>query len=164
MADTRPIPASPNPSTDTAGDTHAVPVAVSAVASVPTHPEMSGEIQGHVREVVGELPTENATQKSFGGRAHVVTKTPQERREDLLARLPEEQERAERIMKRQLTRALEDGLDNLTKDLYKTKDFYTENQIMAKIRQFRDMLSELAHIAFDRLKALWLEFVHGLAV
>lgn len=165
MADTRPTPVPPHSSPDqSSGAAPTSPTVSSGTASVSTHPEVSGEVMGHVREVVGELPAENVSQKGTQGHAHVVTKTPQERREELLARLPEDQDRAERIIRRQLTRALEDGLDALQSDLGRAENFYTENQIMAKIRQFREILAELAHIAFDRLKALWLEFVHGLAV
>jgi len=121
-------------------------------------------VSSNVREVIGSLPAEQSKGGATGARQQLVTKTPQERKAELLARLPKDQERAERYMKRQVESTLESQLGELEHELNKTKDPYTMNVTMAKIRHFRDILSELFHVTYEQLKSLWLQFVHNLSV
>ncbi len=118
----------------------------------------------NVKEVMGSLPAEQARGTAAGTRQQVVTKTPQERKEELLARLPKDPERAEKYMKRQVTLTLEKELHELENKIDHTSNFYELNVLMAKIRRYRDILADLMHVAFEQLKSLWLQFVHNLSI
>lgn len=121
-------------------------------------------VSSNVKEVMGSLPAEQAKGTAAGTRQQIVTKTPQERKEELLARLPKDPERAEKYMKRQVTLTLEKQLDELESKLHHTSSPYELNVLMAKIRRYRDILSDLIHVAFEQLKSLWLQFVHNLSI
>lgn len=121
-------------------------------------------VSSTVKEVIGALPAEQAKGTAAGSRQQVITKTPQERKAELLARLPKEQERAEKYMKRQVTLTLEKQLDELEGKVHHTSNPYELNLLMAKIRRYRDILADLVHVAFEQLKNLWLQFVHNLSV
>lgn len=127
-------------------------------------PEFEFTVSSNVKEVIGTLPQEK--QPSAGGSSgqQSVTKTPQEKKAELLARLPKDQDRAEKYMRRQVMTTLEEEIATLESKLSRPENYHEMNIIMAKIRQFRDILSELAHITFEKLKTLWLQFVHQLSV
>lgn len=117
-----------------------------------------------LREVIGSLPAEQKkTGAAATGQAKVV-KTPQERKEDLLARLPKDPEKCERFLKNDIQRNLNDKLEELESGLHSAKSYYEMNNTLAKIREFRDILYDLASYALDQLKAVWLRFVHNLSI
>lgn len=118
-----------------------------------------------LREVIGSLPAEQKKSggAATGGQAKVV-KTPQERKEDLLARLPKDPEKCERFLKNDIQKNLNDKLEELESGLHGAKSYYEMNNTLAKIREFRDILYDLASYALDQLKAVWLRFVHNLSI
>ncbi len=132
--------------------------------AVSNSPEFEFTVSSNVKEVIGHIPQEK--QASSGGQSgqQPVTKTPQEKKAELLARLPKDQDRAEKYMRRQVMTTLEEEIHALESKLSHPENYHEMNSIMAKIRQFRDILSELAHITFEKLKTLWLQFVHQLSV
>ena len=117
-----------------------------------------------VREVVGKLPHENKSSAAAQQQQKVATKSPQERKAELLARLPKDQQKAERFMRRQIEQSLENQLHALEKKLGDPDSYFDMNNIMAHIREFRDVLGQLVSMAYEQLKAVWLRFVHNLSV
>lgn len=136
----------------------------SVTGSEAQNENLDFRVASGVREVMSNVPAEQAKGTSGGARQPVVTKTPQERKAELLARLPKDQDRAERYMRRQVTVTLEKQLHELEGQLHHASNYHDMNAIMAKIRHFRDLLADLAHLAFEQLKSLWLQFVHNLSI
>jgi|GEM_PF-3533264 hypothetical protein len=127
-------------------------------------PEFSISFSEDIRNVVGELPSEQKSGRGTGGQQQTQTKSPSERKEELLARLPKDQEKAERFMYRQVKQTLDHELDELEGKLGKHLSAFDLNNVVARIREFREILGQLAHMAFEQLKTLWLRFVHHLSV
>lgn len=149
---------------------NSAPMSQEASSTTPANsPAPQGESLGlnvstSVREVIGNSAAEQSSGGAAASRQQVITKTPQERKAELLARLPKDQDRAERYMKRQVTQTLEKQLEELESELSHTSDFYQMNVVMAKIRHYRDIVAELIHVTFEQLKSLWLQFVHNLTI
>ncbi len=134
------------------------------LSAEPTQAGLETSVSSDVHEVIGKLPKEQSGAAGTQSRQLPTTKTPQERKAELLARLPKEQDRAERYMKRQVENTLQQELAELEKQSHHPAHFHELNAIVAKIRQFRDILAELAGVTFEYLKTLWLQFVHKLSV
>ncbi len=134
------------------------------VSPEPTQNGLEFTVSSDVKEVIGKLPKEQSSGTGAQSRQLPTTKTPQERKAELLARLPKEQERAERYMKRQLENTLHQELAELEGKAKHPAHFHELNAVVAKIRQFREILAELAGVTFEYLKTLWLQFVHKLSV
>lgn len=134
-------------------------------ASAPSaSPDLGVDVSSSLREVIGSLPAEQKKGSSGAATQAKPVKTPQERKEELLARLPKDPLKAERFLRHDIEKNLEKTLGELEHQLGKNPSFFEMNTLLARIREFRDILSQLASYALDQLKALWLRFVHNLSV
>lgn len=133
-------------------------------SSVDASPDLGVDVSSSLREVIGSLPAEQKKGSVAGQTQAKSGKTPQERKEELLARLPKDPIKAERFLRHDIEKNLEKTLGELEHQLGKNPSFFEMNSLLARIREFRDILSQLAGYALDQLKALWLRFVHNLSV
>ncbi len=148
---------------------HIAPGQTSESASRPASaadasPDLSADISSSLREVVGSLPAEQKKGGTATAAQQKVVKTPQERKEELLARLPKDPAKAERFLRHDLEKNLEKTLGELEHQLHKNPSYFEMNTLLSRIREFREVLAQLAYYAFEQLKVLWLRFVHNLSI
>ncbi len=133
-------------------------------ASTDLSPDLNGDVTASLREVIGSLPAEQKAGASAAQAQQKVVKTPQERKEELLARLPKDPEKAERFLRHDIEKNLEKTLGELEHQLHSNPSFFEMNSLLSRIREFREVLAQLASYAFEQLKVLWLRFVHNLSI
>jgi hypothetical protein len=81
-------------------------------------------------------------------------------KERLLERLPRE-----RVMKREIKSTVDNEIQSLFKNAKKAErsgNIFLLNNIVAKIRELKNLLANLAYITYEALKNLWLKIVHGI--
>ncbi|MEK7544622.1 MAG: hypothetical protein AAB551_00660 [Patescibacteria group bacterium] len=122
-------------------------------------------VTGTLREVVRDLPADNpaSSQKATTPVAKKPV-TPEEKKAQLLASLPADQSRAKRKMIGDIESFVDAQLSELNAQARHTSNPSQLNELMQKIRSLHHILEELAEAAFEYLRNLWLQMVHGLTV
>jgi hypothetical protein len=129
--------------------------------------EAVGAVSGKVSEVVGDLPQEKPSETASGTakKSQPVSLTPEEKKAQLLSRLPENEVAAVEFMTKDIERVTAKKLRQLeAESSQKNLHPHRLANLLREIRQLRDMLSTLVGMAFEMLKTLWLKVVHGLSV
>ena len=122
-------------------------------------------VSSTVQEMVGDLPSENASSSPKpASQAAKKMVTPEERKAQLLASLPESERRAKQRMVGDIENVVNQQLKALKKEEANASSAYELNMIMQKIRGLYHILEELAEAGFEYLKNLWLRMVHGLTI
>ncbi len=113
---------------------------------------------------VGENTTSKKDKKGDGVKGGSTSSAvdPKQIKAQLLKNLPTEKEMRKSIEK-EIKKEIKYLHKKATKMMYSPgdMDFFEMNNLMKKIRELKNLLVTLAKISVDRLKTLWLRFVHG---
>ena len=131
-------------------------------------------LDGTVENILGpsRAPSEKASEKTsengsgsvgVGNSSSSTSLSSEQLRETLLQRAPDVP-----VMRREIERAIEKeiaDLHNRAMKLMKSSgkvDFFELNNIARRIRELKKLLSTLVKASVDKVKTLWLRYVHGI--
>ncbi|MFA6917326.1 MAG: hypothetical protein WC285_00615 [Candidatus Gracilibacteria bacterium] len=115
---------------------------------------------------ISEVLSKRKDQSSGGGKAYASAskKEIEALRASLLKNLP-----SERVMKKQVEAEIRKEIKylrsramSLIKSPYSSMSFFEMSNLVRKIRELRGILYSLVKMSLERLKTLWLRFVHGI--